>query len=752
MTSSLQAGAHLLGFCAVIVSWSGAVAVPTKRAVSVADAICMTKVSDPGHPATFSPDGRKFVVVLERGNLKQNTNDYWLLLWRTNQLFNDAKPELLITMSSSSNRPAIKDVRWLGDNRTLVFLGENPGETQQIYLLDVATHALRRLTQSSTNIVSYTSDAHAEKIVYAAERSAAHILDLKARRQGLTVSNQSVIELSSGKKNTTDAVFYGEVDFFLQVTGRSPRKLSSDLLSPVEFEPPVMSPDGRYVVILAVINSFPDHWKEYSNPGIQWWTQHKRTPQPSGQRVLLLQPVLFDSLTYRISPLIDAPTSTSAHSEIAWSPDSQSVAVTNSYLPLRGRGGKQGGIETPVPAIEVDIADRSVTEIGHEDLNTPKWLTNRRICFHDGKSKWQIPSLVVNFEKSHGHWKKREDELLDVNQPEIFQQEDLNTPPKLVAKDRGSGRQILLLDLNPQFKDLEFAPEVEIKWKGSDGHEVRGGLYYPLRYQQNHRYPLVIQTHAFRSDKFWIDGPFSTAFAAQPLAGHGIMVLQMEEDTTDSDTPKEVDREVAALEGAIDYLQSLGLIDRNRVGVVGFSRTCLHVKFALTHSRYHFAAAAVSDGVDNGYFQYILCNSLTAFDEALEGSNGGLPFGEGLNSWMKRSPGFNIDKVSTPLFIFAPNRDSALFQWEWYAGLKRLNKPVEMLVVDNDEHELKKPWNRRISLQSTVDWFSFWLNGEEDGDSNKAPQYIRWREFRILQKQNIPRQDDAFPAAIDLPR
>jgi dipeptidyl aminopeptidase/acylaminoacyl peptidase len=744
LTSSLQVGAALLGLCAAVLSWSVAVAEPTKRAVTVADAICMTKLTDPGHPANFSPDGSKFVVLLQRGNLTQNTNDYWLLLWRTNRLFSGAKSDLLITMSSSSNRPAIKDVRWLGDNETLMFLGEHPGETQQVYSLDIATHALRRLTQSSTNVVSYTTDAQAEKIVYATERSETRILDAKAKRNGFTVSNQSAFELSSGKKNTADAVFYGEVEFFLQVKGRNPRKLPSGLLSPVEFEPPVMSPDGRYVVILAVINSFPDHWKDYSNPGIQWWTQHKRTPQPTGQRVLLLQPVLFDSLTYRIGPLIDAPTSTSAHSEIAWSPDSQSVAITNSYLPLRDRGGNQGGVEAPVPAVEVSIANRRVAEIGQEAVNSPRWLTDRRIRFHSGESKWQTSSPVVDFEKRYGRWYKLEHESVERGQPEILQQEDLNTPPRLVATYPRSDRQFLLLDLNPQFKSLEFAAEIAIQWKGSDGHDVQGGLYYPLRYEPDRRYPLVIQTHAFRSDKFWIDGPFSTAFAAQPLAAHGIMVLQMEEDTSDSDTPKEVDREVAALEGAIDYMDHLGLIDRSRVGVIGFSRTCLHVKFALTHSRYHFAAASVSDGVDNGYFQYILCNTLTAFDEALEGSNGGLPFGEGLQRWMKRSPGFNLDKVSTPLFIFAPNRDSALFQWEWYAGLKRLNKPVEMLVVDDDEHELKKPWNRSLSLQSTVDWFSFWLNGEEDRDSDKARQYVRWRKFRILQEQNAPRQDNGY--------
>jgi hypothetical protein len=32
-----------------------------------------------------------------------------------------------------------------------------------------------------------------------------------------------------------------------------------------------------------------------------------------------------------------------------------------------------------------------------------------------------------------------------------------------------------------------------------------------------------------------------------------------------------------------------------------------------------------------------------------------------------------------------------------------------------------------------VDWFCFWLKGEEDPGPAKAEQYARWRELRKLQ-------------------
>jgi hypothetical protein len=38
-----------------------------------------------------------------------------------------------------------------------------------------------------------------------------------------------------------------------------------------------------------------------------------------------------------------------------------------------------------------------------------------------------------------------------------------------------------------------------------------------------------------------------------------------------------------------------------------------------------------------------------------------------------------------------------------------------------------------ISLQSNVDWFTYWLKNEEDPDPKKSEQYARWRKLRLLQ-------------------
>jgi hypothetical protein len=35
-----------------------------------------------------------------------------------------------------------------------------------------------------------------------------------------------------------------------------------------------------------------------------------------------------------------------------------------------------------------------------------------------------------------------------------------------------------------------------------------------------------------------------------------------------------------------------------------------------------------------------------------------------------------------------------------------------------------------VSQEATADWFSFWLEGKEDSDPQKAEQYRHWRKLQ----------------------
>jgi len=74
--------------------------------------------------------------------------------------------------------------------------------------------------------------------------------------------------------------------------------------------------------------------------------------------------------------------------------------------------------------------------------------------------------------------------------------------------------------------------------------------------------------------------------------------------------------------------------------------------------------------------------------------------------------------------------------WEPYAGLRYLQKPVDLLMLNTDEHLLTNPAIRMASQGGAVDWFRFWLQDYEDTDPVKVEQYKRWRELRKMQAEN----------------
>src|SRR5262249_50059855 len=150
-----------------------------------------------------------------------------------------------------------------------------------------------------------------------------------------------------------------------------------------------------------------------------------------------------------------------------------------------------------------------------------------------------------------------------------------------------------LLDLNPQFGELDFGRVETIEWEVA-GAKIIGGLYLPPDYQPGKRYPLVIQTHGFMPNEFSMDGrsEWSSGFAARPLAARGILVLQAQNfkdyqrdhdrigndrslGTTSGESFKNFS--VLLYEAAIDLLDKKGMIDRDRVGIIGFSRTVCFV-------------------------------------------------------------------------------------------------------------------------------------------------------------------------------
>jgi len=350
---------------------------------------------------------------------------------------------------------------------------------------------------------------------------------------------------------------------------------------------------------------------------------------------------------------------------------------------------------------------------------------------------------VIHVQSPDGSWRTEAiaSGLSSKTRPiDVSVKQGLNRPPVLIATDRQTMSSRIVWNPNKQLRDIEMGKVSVVKWNDKTGRGWVGGLYTPPDYVAGERYPLVIQTHGFDEQEFRPSGAFPTAFAAQELAASGFVVLQLEDCS--SGTAAEGLCQVAGYEAAVERLTADGLVDGDRIGIIGFSRTCYYVLEALTTSTLHFRAASITDGVNFGYLQYLtsIDSSGNGFAHEANMIIGAPPFGVGLEEWLKRSPDFNMDKMTAPLLIVALGRSSVLSMWEPYAALRYLSKPVDLTVLNDAEHILSNPAARMASQGGTMDWFRFWLQGYEDPDSAKAGQYKRWEKLCDMQVLQNPSQ------------
>jgi dipeptidyl aminopeptidase/acylaminoacyl peptidase len=81
---------------------------------------------------------------------------------------------------------------------------------------------------------------------------------------------------------------------------------------------------------------------------------------------------------------------------------------------------------------------------------------------------------------------------------------------------------------------------------------------------------------------------------------------------------------------------------------------------------------------------------------------------------VENSPLFFADKIQTPVLIMHNDADGAV-PWyqgiEFYMALRRMNKPVWLLVYNNEDHNLKQWQNKKDLSIRLSQYFDHYLKG-----------------------------------------
>ncbi|MBB4078400.1 dipeptidyl aminopeptidase/acylaminoacyl peptidase [Lewinella aquimaris] len=266
--------------------------------------------------------------------------------------------------------------------------------------------------------------------------------------------------------------------------------------------------------------------------------------------------------------------------------------------------------------------------------------------------------------------------------------------PNYYIRDLRADRMVQLTAFDNPFRSLQDVHKEVITYQREDGLELSGTLYLPVGYDtlKKEKMPMILWAYPrefkdkasaaqstsnpnqftypyYGSPVYWVArGYVVLDDAAFPIVGEG------EEEPNDSFR----DQLVANARAAIDAVDELGYIDRNRVAVGGHSYGAFMVANLLSHSDL-FAAGIARSGAYN--------RTLTPFGFQSEQRN----YWEAPEIYNGMSPFMHADKMKTPLLLIHGEADNnsgtyPLQSERYFNALKGLGATVRLVMLPKESH------------------------------------------------------------------
>lgn len=731
-----------------------------KRPIEPADCIATRYISDDYYHGAIQINfqGNRVAYLVRCPNLATNRNDIGLFIRDLDKPSAVRKPILI-------GWP-ISQVQWLPDGIHVIALVTNEKGEAQLMQVNAATGEAGALWSNGGNVKEYTMSRDGKTIVFATERPDEEVSSLKPtpddEARGYRVPMEQSLssqfaqrrvfltKLARDEKWTTPIALSVKSPF----SGKEMSALPYILILHLS-----ISPDGTKLLLSYVESRIPSDWKV--SPFLQ----------PEADPPGLMGPVvLLDLLTGNVTVPLDTPT---LYNIPLWSDDSKSfVAVAESPVNSRWESADIKNHFARLNAVHLfwtNVDNGKVEQIAPRVANTAEqpllWTGSGKLLIHTSGN------TLSWFSQEAGDWRAgasftlpgnmfyRFAELASDGIRVIGDYENSATPPELFLYSVGQESVSIIDKLNPEFDSLTIARADQIHWKTSTGYEVSGTLLLPPGYDKERKYPLVIQT---KPDDGWFvcdsGANHDPSFAPQPMANANMLYLirsypeQWSERDERSHYPKGYPGQVGEAafqtdlwDSAVDTLDKMGMIDHDRIGIIGFSRSGWYTEFSLAHARTHYRAATAADNVKYSLGEYWMSHDLFTMN-LYDLMYGGPPYGDTLKNWLMYSPSFNLDKIHTPLLLEVmgygtPYSDSVrppvsiATDFEIASGLMRLNTPTELYYYPKEVHQPEHPQARLASLQRNLDWYRFWLQDFERPNPEDPDQYVRWRKLRSLQIQ-----------------
>jgi dipeptidyl aminopeptidase/acylaminoacyl peptidase len=739
------------------------------RPFTVVDDISLQVLHEPcatnQERVVYSPNKLYFFVSSTRGGLDADRVEDAIRIYSVADVahflqsaWSGAVPEpVWVIERGNPQGPVISSCRWTADSMGIAFLerskeGDNALflaqlSSRQVHLLSLPGQLVGEFDVRDSKHYVYGVAAADAKTTVASDSNSGSVAVAGRSLPSLLIPETVTTDLKSNDISAETASLWAATDGEASpVSWRGvPVTVSNDTAGLA------LSPDGHEVATAVPLEEVPREWETRYPPPVPDMPRRIHSGAQDPHSYLSARHyVRIDLRSGAATTIGDGPTGADAGwtsaSVAKWSADGSQIALTASYWEPVTKAAQR----PCVTVMDLKSNRRScVFELSKPttDHFSAPWAAefvqgNPRHIRVTSLETQSAPKLLEFYETASGRWREMEPQestAVGRQRPaRIWIEEGLSQPPLLMASHGKSTR--VLWNPNPQLKDIELGQVSAYRWQDASGRRWTGGLYQPASYRAGERYPLVIQTHGFHEDEFNPAGIYTTANAAQALAGLGFFVLQVPDNTT-CDWGDEAKCAIAAYDSAVKQLDAEGKVDPQRVGIEGFSWTCLYVTQALTSGATRYRAASITDGVMWSYMLYLSTVDNGGEWPMRSDRMFGRPMGANLTEWISKSPIFNLDRSQAALQVVALGKQSLLNMWEPYAVLHYLHRPVDAVLINTSEHVLTNPKERFASQSGEVDWFLFWLKDDKRtapvaaaGETAESleTQYSRWEVLKAL--------------------
>lgn len=281
-----------------------------------------------------------------------------------------------------------------------------------------------------------------------------------------------------------------------------------------------------------------------------------------------------------------------------------------------------------------------------------------------------------------------------------------------------------LTSLSDQIKDFRIANREVIHWKSTDGASIEGVLIKPAGFDPSKKYPLLVVIHGGPTG---IDTPVVRADRYYPIemfAAKGAIILRPNYRGSAGYGEKFRSLNVRNLGvgdywdviSGVDHLIAQGIVDRDRVGAMGWSQGG-YISAFITCSSDRFKAVSVGAGISDWMTYYVNTDIHPFTRQYLKAT----PWDDA-EIYQKTSPISYVKNAKTPTLIQHGELDRRVpipNAYELRQALEDRGVPVKMVVYKGFGHGIDKPKQQRAVMEHNYEWFSQWIWGEKPAQEGK---------------------------------